>query len=63
MSLLKKPSRLTSLWELESSDEEDTTQDGAQSSKHSFPKEEYEMIKEKTRQGCLCDDCERGTHL
>ncbi|GET01571.1 ADP-ribosylation [Rhizophagus clarus] len=60
MSSYKRPSRLTSLWELESSDEESTTQDDAQSSRHSFPREEYERIKEKTRQGCLCDDCERA---
>jgi hypothetical protein len=61
MSLLKKPSRLANLWELESSDEESSTQDDVQSSRHSFPREEYERIKDKTRQGCLCDDCERGT--
>lgn len=63
MSLYKRPSKLTSLWELESSDEESTTQDDVQSSRHTFPREEYERIKDKTRQGCLCDDCERGTML
>ncbi|RIA81290.1 hypothetical protein C1645_790703 [Glomus cerebriforme] len=59
MSLLKRPSKLTNLWELESSDEESTMQDDASSS-HSFPREEYEKLKDKTRQGCLCDDCERA---
>ncbi|CAG8591616.1 32355_t:CDS:2 [Gigaspora margarita] len=63
MSLYSKPKiKLTSIWDLES-DEEDTEEridDTPNVQWSEFPREEWEQIKAKTRQGCNCDDCERA---
>ncbi|CAG8552215.1 4823_t:CDS:2 [Diversispora eburnea] len=61
MSLnIRKAGNLSNLWDFDDEDEggEIDSKD-SEASWNSIPKEEFEKIKAKTRQGCLCDKCDR----
>ncbi|CAG8446620.1 9465_t:CDS:2 [Acaulospora morrowiae] len=60
MSYRKSAGKLSSIWDLSESEDEDSKTTETSDVWNTVPKEEYEKMKAKTRQGCLCEDCERA---
>ncbi|CAG8576186.1 7935_t:CDS:2, partial [Acaulospora colombiana] len=63
MSIYRRSTgKLSSIWDLSESEDENESKTGEtfDGIRNTIPKEEYEKIKAKTRQGCLCEECERA---